>query len=68
MRPSDLKAARTPTVEDDGKKKYASSVRADPPITEAEARADPAPECERRLLQRTHGSWGGLFFLARAKP
>jgi hypothetical protein len=28
MRPSELKAAKTPAVEDDGKKKYPSSVRA----------------------------------------
>jgi hypothetical protein len=36
MRPSELKAANTPTVEEDGKQKYPSSSRADPPITDAE--------------------------------
>lgn len=39
MRPSELKAAKTPAIADDGKKKYASSPRADPSITEAEAQA-----------------------------
>jgi hypothetical protein len=45
MRPSELKAANTPTVEDDGKKKYRSSTRADPPITDAEALAAPVSIC-----------------------
>jgi hypothetical protein len=35
-RPGELKAAKTPAVESDGKKKYPSSTRAHPPITEAE--------------------------------
>jgi len=37
MRPSELKAASTPAVEDDGNKKHPSSTRANPPITEAES-------------------------------
>jgi hypothetical protein len=35
-RPGELKAAKTPAVESDGKKKYPSSTRAHPPITKAE--------------------------------
>jgi hypothetical protein len=45
MRPSELKAATAPAVEDDTQKKYPSSSRADPPITKAETLTAPVSIC-----------------------
>jgi hypothetical protein len=63
MRPSDLKAAKTPAIDDDGKKKYPSSVRADPPITEAEAQAATMAICRwHDGLVRIWGAKDGAVF------
>jgi hypothetical protein len=69
MRPSELKAAKTPAVEDDGKKKYLSSTRADPPITAAEAQAATVAVCRwHDGLVRVWGAKdGAVFFCGTGK-
>jgi hypothetical protein len=69
MRPSELKAANTPAVEDDGKKKYPSSRTADPPITEAEAQAATMAICRwHDGIVRTWGvKDGAVFFCGTGK-
>jgi len=64
MRPSELKAASTPTVEDDGQKKYPSSTRADPPITEAETVGAQVSICRWHdgLVRLTGAKDGAVFF------
>ena len=63
MRPSELKAANAPPVEDDGKKKYSSSTTADPPITEAEAQAATMAICRRHDgIVLTWGAKDGAVF------
>jgi hypothetical protein len=59
----ELKAAKTPAVEDDGKKKYPLSKIADPPITEAEAQAATMAVCRRHNgLVRVWGAKDGAVF------
>jgi hypothetical protein len=69
MRPSELKAATTPTVEDDGKKKYPSSTRADPPITEAETLTAQVSICRWHdgLIRLTGAKDGAVFFCPTGK-
>jgi hypothetical protein len=69
MRPSELKAAKTPAVEDDGKKKYLSSVRADAPITEAEAQAATVAICRWHdgLVRLTGAKDGAVFWCPTGK-
>jgi hypothetical protein len=64
MRPSELKAANTPTLEEDGQKKYPSSSRADPPITEAETAGAQVSICRWHdgLIKLTGDKDGRVFF------
>jgi hypothetical protein len=64
MRPSELKAATKPAIENSGKKRYASSMRADPPVSEAEMRAAPVSICRWHdgLVRLTGAKDGAVFF------
>ena len=64
MRPSELKAAKTRAVDDDGKKKYASSTRADPPISDAETLATQVSICRWHdgLVRLTGAKDEAVFF------
>jgi hypothetical protein len=63
MKPSELKAASTPAVEVDGKKKYPSSTRANPPITEAEVKTATVAICRwHDGLVRVWGAKDGAVF------
>jgi hypothetical protein len=64
MRPSEIKAAKMRAVDDDGKKKCASSTRADPPISEAETVAAQVSICHWHdgLVRLTGDRDGAVFF------
>jgi hypothetical protein len=69
MRPSELKAAKAPTVEDDGKKKYPSSPKADPPISAAETVGAQVSICRWHdgLIRLTGAKDGAVFFCPTGK-
>jgi hypothetical protein len=64
MKPSELKAAKTRAVDDDGKKRCPSSPRADPPIREAETVAAQVSICRWHdgLVRLTGAKDGAVFF------
>jgi hypothetical protein len=69
MRPSELRAAQTPIIEDDGEKKYPSSTRADPPISEAETVGAQVSICRWHdgIVRLTGAKDGAVFFCPTGK-